>query len=91
MKVNNNEISLEDAINIADVDNIILKHRNNDILLSDYQIDVLKRYGLDYNKYNSIHDLLFDIEEVLCDNYDEELDLISSQLAEISYYKDTKK
>ena len=35
--------------------------------------------------------LLFDIEEILNDDYDEELDLISGQLAEFIYYKDTKK
>lgn len=91
MKINEKEVSIEDAIAFADIDNIILKHRNNDILLSDYQIDVLNRNGLNYNNYNNIGDLLFDIEETLNDNYDPELDLISSQLAEISYYKDTKK
>ena len=91
MKINEKEVSIEDAIAFADIDNIILKHRNNDILLSDYQVDVLNRNGLNYNNYNNISDLLFDIEETLNDNYDPELDLISSQLAEISYYKDTKK
>lgn len=91
MKIKDNDISLKDAIAFANIDEVILKHRNNDILLSDYQVDVLNRNGLNYNNYTSIRDLLFDIEEILNDNYDSELDLISSQLAELSYYKDTKK
>jgi hypothetical protein len=35
--------------------------------------------------------LLFDLEEYLNDEYDEELDLISNQIAELIYYRDTKK
>ena len=91
MKINNKDINIEEALNIANINNVLLKHRNNDILLSDYQVDVLSRNGLNYKNYSSCRDLLFDIEEILNDDYDEELDLVSSQLAEISYYKDTKK
>ena len=65
MKINEKEINIEDAIAFADIDNVILKHRNNDILLSDYQVDVLNRNGLNYNNYNTIGDLLFDIEEIM--------------------------
>ena len=91
MKINNQEINVTDAINYADVDSLILKRRSNDLLLSDYQIEVLKRNQIDYIKYASINQLLFDIEEILNTEYDEELDNVSSQLAELSYYKDTKK
>lgn len=91
MKIKNNEISLEKAIEFAKVDNLLLKRRNNDFLFSDMQINTLKRYGIDYNNYNNLDELLFDIEEILNNSYDEELDLISSQIAELRYYKDTKK
>lgn len=91
MKINNNEINVEDAIKFADYENLLLKRRSNGIILSDYQVDVLKRNGFNYYKYGSTQELLFDIEEFLNDTYDEELDLISSQIAEFIYYKDTKK
>ena len=84
----NKDINLEEAIQVEDIDNVILK---NGILLSDYQISVLNRNNIDYNNYSNIHDLLFDIEELLNDDYDDELDLISSQLAEFIYYNETKK
>ena len=42
-------------------------------------------------KFNNIRELLFDIENSLDDYYDDELDLVSSQLAEFIYYCDTKK
>ena len=91
MRIGNVEIDVNDAIEYADIDNIILKRRKNNLLLSDYQVSVLERNGLNYNNYSTINDLLFDIEEVLSNEYDDELDLLSSQLAELSYYKDTKK
>lgn len=91
MKTSNKEISFEDAIEIADIDNSILKRRNNGLLLSDYQVNVLSDRGIMYEKYGSIHELLFDIEEILNDEYDDELDSISKQLAEMAYYGETKK
>lgn len=91
MKTSNKEISFEDAIEIADIDNSILKRRNNGLLLSDYQVNVLSDRGIMYEKYGSIHELLFDIEEILNNEYDDELDSISKQLAEMAYYRETKK
>ena len=91
MKLKDKEINIDEAIKEADIDNVILVRRSNGLLLSNYQVNVLKRNGLDYLKYGNIHDLLFDIEECLYDNYDDELDLVSSQLAEFVYYNETKK
>ena len=91
MLINNKEIKIEDAFIESDIPNIILVRRKNGFLLSNYQVDVLKRNGLDSLKYSNIHDLLFDIEECLYDSYDDELDLVSSQLSEIFYYQDVRK
>lgn len=91
METNNKEISFEDAIEVADIENSILKRRNNGLLLSDYQVNVLENRGIMYEKYGSIHELLFDIEEILNDKYDDELDNISKQLAEMAYYGETRK
>ena len=91
MKINSTEIDVEKAIEYANYDNQLLKRRENNMLLSDYQIDVLKRNGLDYLNYGSIQLLLFDIEEILNEEYEDELDLVSIQLAEFIYYRDTKK
>ena len=92
MKVNdNNNITFEDAVKISDIDNVLLKRGSNGILISDYQLNVLRKNGIIFSNYSSIDELLFDIEELLNNDYDDELDLISSQLAEYKYYSDTKK
>ena len=91
MKVKNKEISFEEALEIANTDELLLKRRKNGFLINDFQIGVLKNNGIEYQQYASISELLFDIMEVLNENYDDELDLVSSQIAELIYYKDTKK
>ena len=91
MKINSNEININDAVNFSNFDNLILKRRDNNFLLSDYQVSVLNRVGIVFNKYSNIRDLLFDIEECLNEFYDDELDLVSNQLAEFIYYSDTNK
>lgn len=91
MEIDKNKISFDEALKIADVDNVILKRRNNGLLLSDYQVNILGSRGINCEKYGSIHELLFDIEEILNDEYDDELDNISKQLAEMAYYRETKK
>lgn len=85
------DISFEEAVEFSNIDEAILKRRKNNFLLSDYQVGVLERNGINYLKYGSIRDMLFDIEDILNNDFDEELDLVSAQLAEFIYYNETKK
>ena len=57
----NNKIDFNTAVEIANIDNIILKRRKNGMLLSDYQISVLKRNEIEYEKYSTMQTILFDI------------------------------
>ena len=91
MKVNNVDIDIDEAIRLADVDKIVLKRRKNNILLSDYQMMILKERNFNLDKITNINELLFEIEEYLNNNYDDELDLIGSHLAEFIYYQQTNK
>ena len=91
MIINKKEFSIDDAIKISNYEDLLLKRRENNILLSDYQVSVLKRNGIDYNKFSSIRELMFEIENYLDEEFDEELDLVSSQLSEYIYYNETKK
>ena len=91
MKIKDKEITVSEALDYANYTNLLLYRRDNDMLLSDYQVTVLKNNNIDYNKYDDIRQLLFDVEELLNNEYDEELDIVSGQLAELIYYNDTKK
>ncbi len=67
------------------------KKRDNGLLLSDEQIEILNKYDIDYLKYNNISSLIYEIEEILNEEYNEELDKVSGELAEFNYYNNTNK
>lgn len=76
-----------------DLHSYISEQRENGLFLSDYQISVLTRYGFSYQKYNSMKELLFDINTYLnsdsfLDDVDS-LDLLSRELEEREYYSNT--
>ena len=91
MIIKNKDISLDEAIKFSNYEELLLNRRENGMLLSDYQVSVLNRNGIDYRKFTEIRELLFEIENCLDDYFDEELDLVGSQLSEYIYYNDTKK
>lgn len=91
MTINKNEISIDEAIKFSNHDELLLKRRENNLLLSDYQVSVLNRNGINYKNFVNIKELLFEIESCLDDYFDDELDLVSSQLSEYIYYNETKK
>lgn len=91
MMISQKDISLAEAIDFSNYKDLLLNRRENGFLLSDYQISILNRNGIDYRNYNNVRELLFEIENFLDDDFDEELDLVSSQLSEFIYYTDTKK
>ena len=70
----------------------MIKMRGNGIYLSDNQIEVLKRYDIDYKKYISLNSLIFEIEEILNEEVDaSDLEEVSSRLSELNYYNNTNK
>ena len=94
MKINNEEISIEKLVESTNPRENLMKYCGNDIYLSDIQIDILKQYGFLYQNYSNLKSLIFDIEEYLNENYDQELeDLenVANSLSEFNYYYNTNK
>lgn len=91
MLVNGKEITVEEAIELSNIENVFMKKRSNGLFLSDYQIDVLERNHINYNKYNNTSSLLFEIEEYLNQEENDELEEVSRQIAEMHYYNETNK
>lgn len=92
MKINNEEIDVNMLTKDIYNDKNMIKMRGNGIYLSDNQIEVLKRYNIDYNKYASLGSLIFEIEKILNEEADiEDLEEVSLKLAEINYYNYTNK
>ena len=66
----------------------------NGLMLTTMEIDVLKRYGVEYEKCNSLKEIIYLVEDILNedDSSDlDELEYISSTIAERDYYQNTNK
>ncbi len=91
MLVNGVDITVEEALKKVEVESDFLKRRSNGMLLSDHQIAVLESNNINYKNYNNLSALLFEIEEILNEENNDELEEVSRQLAEIHYYSETNK
>lgn len=94
MKINNEEVSIEKLVETTNPRANLMKNCGNNIYLSDNQIEILKQYGFSYQNYSSLKSLIFDIEEYINENYDQELDDLENvvtNLAEFDYYHNTNK
>ena len=92
MTLNGKNINVEDIITEVDIDKNIPKKRNNNLVLRDSQIEILKKYNINYETHTSLKSLIFEIEEIL--NYEtdlEDLEQLSEELEEMSYYNYTNK
>ena len=86
------DINIDELINKIDFSSYLSKDNNKGILLNNYQIEVLKRNGFNYEEYSSLSQLIFDLDNYLnSGNDDEELDYIADTLAEIHYYNEINK
>ena len=76
---------------IIDLDSFMNIENGNGILLSKYEIELLLKYDIDYRNYSDIESLLKEIDDILENDYIEELEDIVIKLEEQHYYKDIKK
>lgn len=77
------------------MEDFLIKTKNN-LLISENDINILKKYNIDVNKFTTINELIFKIEDIinnedLSSEEEDELDYISSTLQERNYYMNTNK
>lgn len=88
-----NDINIEELTKEINNQEKFMKRRDNGLLLTDEQINILDKYNINYNQYNSLSSLIYEIEEYLNDDECESDDLewVSKELSEINYYQNTNK
>ncbi len=92
MKINGKLLNIDKLTDDIYSDKKLLKMRGNGIYLSDNQVEVLKKYNIDYKKYTSLKSLIFEIEEILNEEVDvDDLEEVSLKLSELNYYNNTNK
>lgn len=91
MKVNSEEYNIDKLVSDIDFNKNKLKKINNNLDLTNYQIDVLKRFDIDIEKLPSLSSIIAEAEEVYEENPDEELEVVLDELSERNYYENTNK
>lgn len=61
------------------------------LILTDYQVEVLEKYNINYNDFNNLNELIYYLEDYLNNSSNEELELISDELSAFNYYNYTNK
>ena len=67
------------------------KVRENGLLLTDKQVNVLEKYEINYKNIRNMNELIYEIEDILNQDYYEDLDLVSKEISEYNYYNNTNK
>ena len=63
--------------------------KSNNLMLTQSQIETLKKYNINYEQ--NVKMILYEIDQILNDDYDEVLDEIGNVIAEMDYYNNTNK
>ncbi len=82
---------MENNLDNIDFEKRFLKVRKHGLLLSDEQVEVLDRYGINYSNCLSNTELLYKIDSVLDEVDDYELERVAEEIAERNYYANTNK
>lgn len=92
MKINNSEVELTDLVK-EDLHKNLHKLYGNDIYLSENDIEILKRYDFNIEKYSNIKSLILDISSYLdeTDIEADDLEDLVNTLSEFDYYHNTNK
>ena len=85
------ENSFDDSEFIASPKSFLKKYNN--IYISEEQKDILDKYDINVNNYSDISSLIYDIEDVLNNSVEilDDLEWVSSTIAEYNYYNNTNK
>lgn len=85
------DVEINEIATKAIYDNKLNKISDN-LYLSNRQIEILKRYEIDYKKFNDIKSLMYEVETALEEVYDaDDLQALSIELSEFNYYHNTNK
>ena len=88
------EIDLEKLVSEMDFDSGKFVTCKNGLMLTNLEIDVLKRYGVQYENCSTLKEIIYLVEDILNedDSSDlEELEYVSSTISERDYYQNTNK
>ena len=85
------DYNLNDLLNNIDFESNRLVKINNKLYLTNYQIEILNKYNIDYKSLGNLSSIIYVAEEILEEDDYEDLDEIIRELAERNYYENMNK
>ena len=85
------DYNLNELLNNIDFESNRLVKINNKLYLTNYQIEILNKYNIDYKSLGNLSSIIYVAEEILEEDDYEDLDEIIKELAERNYYENTNK
>jgi len=85
------EYNIEKLVSEINFNDNFIGYNNKGIILTNREIEVLKRNNIEYQKYSSVSELLYEIDEILNETDDDELEITANNISERNYYLNTKK
>ena len=79
------DYNLNDLLNNIDFESNRLVKINNKLYLTNYQIEILNKYNIDYKSLGNLSSIIYVAEEILEEDDYEDLDEIIKELAERNY------
>ena len=86
-----NNSKIESLLNDINIDHYKTQKINDYITLTNYQIEVLKRFDIDPSLYTKLKDIIYVAEEIYEETLDEDLNIVLDELSERNYYENTNK
>lgn len=86
-------IDIEKELNEIDFESNKFIKVKSGLMLTNREVEILNMYHIDFDNCSSLKEILCKIEDVISDMdiVDDELDYISSTIAERDYYQNTNK
>lgn len=86
-----NNTKIKSLLNDINIDQYKTQKVNDYITLTNYQIEVLKRFDIDPSLYTKLKDIIYVAEEIYEETLDEDLNIVLDELSERNYYENTNK
>ena len=86
-----NNSKIESLLNDINIEQYKTQKVNDYITLTNYQIEVLKRFDIDPSLYTKLKDIIYVAEEIYEETLDEDLNIVLDELSERNYYENTNK
>lgn len=87
----NKEYDIEKLVSEINFNDNFIGYNKNGLILTNREIEVLNRNSINYKKYSSVSELLYEIDDILEEIDDDELEIVASNISERNYYLNTRK